>query len=96
MRKARKAERRVRRLCKTSPAHPCSIQNTHLPMSPYTLEGGVKDMDKFTKGQQDGEETVEHDERQADSNDRMGSVKDISIKLECFLKVRDLQVNSNY
>lgn len=79
-----------------SPAHPCSIQNTHLPMSPYTLEGGVKDMDKFTKGQQDGKETVEHEESKAESNDRMGSVKDNSIKQECFLQVRDVQVKSNY
>lgn len=47
-------------LCSGSPGQPRSSQRTHLPMSPYTLEGGIKDITR----QGDGEKIAEHGERQ--------------------------------
>lgn len=40
-----KLSERVRMLRNRSPGRPCSSQTTHLPMSPYTLEGGMNDIE---------------------------------------------------
>lgn len=48
-----KLSERVRMLRNRSPGLPCSSQTTHLPMSPYTLEGGMND-----RRQEDGEKMV--------------------------------------